>query len=144
MPSPRVTACDELAVAIVGGHGEAVQLEFGDVAVFGAAEQVADAAVEIAQLGFVEGVVEAEHGGAVLDLDEAFARFAADALGGRIGREQFGVLRFQRLELAHERVVFGVGDLGLVENVVQVFVVAQLFAELLDFAQRDLSLASHL
>ena len=76
----------EFAVAIVGGHGEPVQLEFGDVAVFGAAEEFADAAVEIAEFGFVEGVIEAEQGRAVLDLDEALARLPADALGGRIRR----------------------------------------------------------
>ena len=36
---------------------------------------------------------------------------------------------------AHQRVVFGVGDFGLVENVVEMLVAAKLFAELLDFAR---------
>ena len=116
-------------------HGEAVQLELGDVAEFGAAQQVAHAAVEIAQLGFVQGIIQAQHGGAVLDLDEALARFSAHALGGRIRREQLGVLGFQGLEPAHERVVFGVGDLRSVEDVVLMFVAAELFAELLDLAR---------
>ena len=58
--------------------------------------------------------------------------FAADALGGRIRSEQFGMLGFQRLELAHQRVVFGVGDLRIVEHVILMFVVAQFLAELLD------------
>ena len=83
----------ELAVAIVRRHGESVQLEFGDVAVFGAAEQVAHAAVEIAQFGFVQRIVEAQHRRAVPHLDEALARLSADALGGRIRREQLGMLR---------------------------------------------------
>ena len=52
----------EFAVAIVGGHGKSVQLELSDVAVWGAAEEVADAAVEIAQFSFVEGIIEAEQG----------------------------------------------------------------------------------
>ena len=43
----------EFAVAIVGGHGESVQLELGDVTEFGAAEQFAHAAVEIAELRLV-------------------------------------------------------------------------------------------
>jgi hypothetical protein len=116
----------------VGSHGESIELELGDVAVWGAAEEVADAAVEIAELGFVEGVVEAEEGRAVGDFDEALARFAADALGGRIGGDQFGVLGFEGLEPAHERVVFGVGNLGSVQDVILVFVVAELFRELLD------------
>ena len=71
----------ELAVAIVGGHGESVHLEFGDVAVFGAAEKVADAAVEIAEFGFVEGVIEAEHRRAVPYLDKAFARLCRRRAG---------------------------------------------------------------
>ena len=48
---------------------------------------------------------------------------------------QLRVLRFQLLEPPHERVVFGVGDFRLVENVVQVLVAAKLFPELLDFAR---------
>src|ERR1019366_2463134 len=59
-------------------------------------------------------------------------RFSTDALGGRIRREQFGVLGFQGLEPAHERVIFGVGDLRSVEDVILVFVVADLFGKLLD------------
>src|ERR1019366_5596741 len=122
----------ELAVAIVGGHGESIQFEFGDVTVFGAAEEVADAAVEIAELGFVEGVVEAQQGRAVQHLAESLARFSADALRGRIGGEQFGVFGFQGLEPAHELVILVVGNLRSVEDVVQVFVVPEHLAKLLD------------
>ncbi len=66
-------------------------------------------------------------------LDEAFARLAAHALGGRIGTRQLGMSFLQRLELAHQGVVFRVGDLGRVQHVIQVFVVAQLLAQILDF-----------
>jgi len=45
------------------------------------------------------------------------------------------VPRFQVAELAHERVVFGVGDRGLVEHIVQMLVAAELVAELFDFAR---------
>jgi hypothetical protein len=44
------------------------------------------------------------------------------------------VPRFQVAKLAHEGVVFGVGDLGLVEHIVQTLVAAELVAELFDFA----------
>src|ERR1035438_5503054 len=125
----------KFAVAIVGGHGESVQFELGDVAVWGDAEEVADAAVEIAELTLVEGVIEAEQRRAVLDLDESLARLSTDALGGGVRREQLGMLGLQRLEPAHQLVVFGVGDLGSVEDVVLLLVVAQLFGELLDLAR---------
>ena len=43
--------------------------------------------------------------------------------------------RFEFLQAPHQRVVFGVGDLRLIENVVEVFVTAKLFAEPFDFAR---------
>ena len=52
---------------------------------------------------------------------------------GESGVASSGCCVFQLLQLAHQRVVFGVGDFRLVENVVQMLVAAQLFAELLRF-----------
>ncbi|CAG0909199.1 unnamed protein product [Cyprideis torosa] len=43
---------------------------------------------------------------------------AADALAGRIGADQLRKLGFQRLQFAHQHVVFGVADRRLVVNVV--------------------------
>ena len=45
-------------------------------------------------------------------LGEAGARSARDALGGRVGRDQLGVLRLERAQLAHQPVVLGVGTDG--------------------------------
>ena len=67
------------------------------------------------------------------DFDESLARLAADALGGRIRRDQLGMRGFQRLQLPHHRVVFGVGDLGRVQHVIQMLVVAQFLAQGLNF-----------
>ena len=114
------------------GHGQAVELQLGDVLEFGAAHQLAHAAIEIAQLAFVQGVVETEHGRAVGHLDETLARLAAYALGWGIRRQQFGMARLQIAQFAHEGVVFGVGDFGLVQHVVQALVMAQRFAQLFD------------
>ena len=65
-------------------------------------------------------------------MTKAFARLAADALGGRIGRDQFGMFVFELLQLNHELVEFGVGDFGIVEDVVEVFVVADFFPQCFD------------
>ena len=62
---------------------------------------------------------------------EALGGLAADALGGRVGGEQLGMRGLEALELVHQRVVLGVGDLGGVENVVEVLVAAEIGAELL-------------
>jgi len=44
------------------------------------------------------------------------------------------MLRFQLQQASHQHVVFGVGDFGLVENVVEMLVAVKLFAKLPDFA----------
>jgi hypothetical protein len=64
-------------------------------------------------------------------LDEAFARLAAHALGWRVGRDQRGMLAFQRLQLVDQAVELGVGNLRVVEHVVAMLVVADLLAQLL-------------
>jgi len=114
------------AVAIVHRHGKAVQLQLRYVAERLASQQLADAAVEVAQFGLVERIVEAEHGRAVPDLDETLARLAADALGGRVCCGQFRMRGLQFAQPAHQPVVFGVGDFGPVEDVVEVLVAPQL------------------
>ena len=89
----------------------------------------ADAGVPCAKLAFIQRVVEAEHRRAVRDFDEPFARRPADALRGRIGCEKLRVLSLEFLQLAHELVVFGVGDLRRVRDVVKIFVPAKRFAQ---------------
>src|ERR1039458_8696825 len=70
--------------------------------------------------------------GALRHLDETLARLAAHALRRRIGRQQFGMLRLQIAQLPHQRVIFGVADFGLVQDIVQALVMAQPFPQLLD------------
>jgi hypothetical protein len=65
----------------------------------------------------------------VFDRVESFHRPPADALRGRVGRDQIGVRRFQRPEVAEERVEFRVADLGPIVNVVLLFVVANQITE---------------
>ena len=68
------------------------------------------------------------------DLGESFFGLAADTLGGRIGSDEVGVVGFEALQLAHEVVEVGVGDRRLVEDVIEVLVVADLVAEGVDLA----------
>ena len=66
------------------------------------------------------------------DLLEPVARRRADALRRRFGRDQLRVLLLERLELVEEPVVLGVGDLRLVEHVVEVEVVVDLLAQVVE------------
>ncbi len=102
-------------------------------------------AVELAKL--IEGghIVQAQHHLAMFDLDEALPRLPAHPLRGGIRRHQARVPLLQLLEVLHQLVEFGVGDLRVIEHVVAVLVVADLLAELLDlFFNRRLALGFHL
>src|SRR5690606_41733551 len=50
------------------------------------------------------------HGHRVAHAAERRQRRGADPLGGRLRRDQFGMVGLELDELAHERVVLGVGD----------------------------------
>ena len=75
--------------------------------------------------------------------DEALARLASDALGGRIGRHQFWMLVFELLQLNHELIEFGVGKFGIVEDVIAVFVVADFIPQCFDLFFGALGQARH-
>src|SRR5438093_13224814 len=60
---------------------------------------------------------------------ERFRGRASDALRRRLRRDELGVGLLELGELAVETVVFGVGDLGPVEDVIQVVVPVELLAE---------------
>jgi hypothetical protein len=68
----------------------------------------------------------------MLDGRKAVDDRPADALGGRIGRDEIGILRLEAFELVHERVELGIGDLGGGPPVVAVLVIPDLPAELRD------------
>src|SRR5712692_5617660 len=74
---------------------------------------------------------------------EFFAGFGPDTLSGRVGREEFGMLGLERLEPAHQGIVLGVGQLGGVEDVVEVVVTVYLLAQLLDFRPPALDILRH-
>jgi hypothetical protein len=120
---------------VVKRHGEAVQLVFADIAYFGTAGKFMHAPVPIAELFFAVDVVERQHGAGMRQLGEAGQGLAAYALGRGVGRDQLGVFGLNALELAHEHVEGGVGDLGRVEDVVLVFVMANLVAQFFDVAR---------
>ena len=65
-------------------------------------------------------------------LGEALAWFAAYASCRRVRRYQRGMLRLQLLQPVHERVILSVGDFRCVEYVVEMLVVANLFAKILN------------
>jgi hypothetical protein len=66
------------------------------------------------------------------DAGERFGRLPADALRGAVGRDELRMLRLQVAQLPLQAIVFLVGDLRPVEDVVQPLVAADLVAKLPD------------
>ncbi|MNO79336.1 hypothetical protein D3C76_705020 [compost metagenome] len=132
-------AAHQDAILVQQADGQAIEL--GLAAVFdgcAATEQVArrqvqafgHPAVELTHVGFFEGVAEAEHRHFVTHLGKRRQRRAAHSLGRRVAGDQFGIGRFQRLELVEQAVVLGVRNARLVEHVVTIVVLIQLSAQL--------------
>ena len=84
---------------------------------------------------FVLGVGQRQHRLKMTYLRESGQRLAPDALGGRIGSDQFRMGTFQLLELAKEGIVVRVGYLGAVQDVVAVLMVTYDVAQLLQPAR---------
>ena len=75
-------------------------------------------------------LVEREHRHEMFDAGEFFAGRAADALRGRFGRDEFGKLFLQFLQLLEKLVVFAVGDELPAFDVIGVVVPADFVGEL--------------
>ena len=96
-------------------------------------EAAPHALVELAQLVFVVGVVERQHRHQVLDGRKPFRR-AVPRLAGWANRasSDSGCAVSRACELPHQRVELGVGNLRSRVNVVELFVAANLSAQVLD------------
>ena len=77
---------------------------------------------------WLAGLYLAWAGHSVRNLLKALARLAAHTQRGRIRHDQFGMLALDLLQLANQRVILRVADLGRIENVVQMLVMTYGFA----------------
>src|SRR4029077_6401616 len=81
------------------------------------------------QLLFVVSVVERQHRRRMPHLDESLAGPAPDSLCRRIRSNQRGMFSLKLLQLLHQLVERSIADLGIVESVIKMLVIANLFAE---------------
>ena len=130
-------ATDERAVDIRQGDADTVDLQLGDVVdrASGNAslrEPAAHAVVECAKFVLVVGVVETEHRLGVRNRLKTFCDASADSLSWRIGADEIRMIGFELLQLTQQLVELGVADLGLVRDVVALFVMTNLATELCD------------
>ena len=135
LPHPAVAAgrgAHEAAVLVAQAHRQAVELQLADERRRLAVEALDHPLGPGAQFVRVHGVVEAHHRHVVLDGLERRTDRSSDLLGRRVGRDEVGMLGLERPQLTHECVVVRVADLGIVERVVPLVVVADQRAQLVD------------
>ena len=121
-------AADEDAVFILEGHGEPVDLRLDRVAVAGG-KQAVHAFTESIELIEGEDVCQALQRNLVPYLLKLAQGLAADALRGRIGRDELGVLRLKGFEPVHQHVVFIIGDDRRVVHIIELAVMFDLPAK---------------
>ena len=90
---------------------------------------LAHTAVKRLDIFVAESVIQRQHGCTVAERLEFRQRCAAHPLRRRIGRQQLGVLLLKPLKLGKQAVVFGIGDLRIVEDVIAVVVILKLLAQ---------------
>ena len=124
-------APDEHAVLVEQRDGQPVDLRLAHVVESLGVEAVLlgqgdDSLGPRPQLLLGARIGQRQHRLEVLDGLEALERPAAHALGRRVWSQELGVTLLEVAELVQQRVVVGVGDLRLVEDVVEVAVALEL------------------
>ncbi len=115
----------ELPALVAQRAGQAVDLGLRghrDKGVRRQAEESLHPGDELRHIPFREGILEAEHGPGMRDLGEAGGRRRAEPLRRRIRPHQLREARLELAVLAHERVIFGVGNFRRVLVVIQLVV----------------------
>ena len=93
-------------------------------------EPVSQAAVEIAQFVFIKGIVQRQHGQTMVYLIKRLDWLCAHPLRWRIFSNQIGIFCFEFPEFPQQAVIARVGQLRIVQYVIQVIVVPNLLSQL--------------
>ena len=134
----RRAECEQ-AVFVRQRHRHAVDLLLDHVAGFFTTEPSANAAVEIAKIVLVVGVVDGQHRHGVADRLEPLQRLSTDTLRRAVRRDQFRMLRLQFLQPLHQPIEVEVADHRLGFDIVLVIVELDFAAESADlFFDRQL------
>ena len=112
------------AVLVAKTHRRPIQLRFRgvfDISDLEPArfEPISDASIEVHEIGRIKYIVERQHGKVVVDFAEFPNRGDPDALGWRVRRNELRVFGLQRLNAAHETIVFSVRNERIIQNVVR-------------------------
>ena len=136
---PRIAAArplDEDAIEVMQHHRQAINLGLDHVFQFSGGhscwQQLADALQPVVDPLDLGGAGQAEDGGRMAHFFEFVQGLASHPLGRRIGCDPFRVRRLQLLQFLYQGIVGHIGDDGGVQDVVEIGVVIDLFAQFLD------------
>jgi hypothetical protein len=125
-------AAHQRAILVEQAYRQAIELRLRRVLHLLDLQPLAHAAVKVGQLLVAEGIVQGQHGQFMLHGAEGLEGFGTDPLGGGIGGDGVGMARLQLLQFAQQAVIFGIADLGTVEDVIEIVVTVQLGTQLID------------
>ena len=120
---------------VAQAHGQAIKLGLGHIfhgrRSLRQCQLTPHASIKILRAtGFGIGFgADAQHGHGMAHAGKRVQRFAADALGRGIRRDQPRVRRLQSLERLEQSVVFGIRNLRVVQHIVVVCVLVELVAQ---------------
>ncbi len=126
----------EPSVLVAQADGETVELQLAHERRLVTVEALGHTVRPRTQLIGVHRVVETHHRYPMGDRRERGADRAADEPGRRVVGDEIGMVGFELAQLAYERVVVRVADLGVVERVVPLVVIGDLGPELVDAHRR--------
>ena len=125
------SAAHKHAVFILKRHRKAVDLRLDRIVML-LRDQTVHPLAESKELVIGKNVRQALQRDLMMDLCELRERLTADALRGRIGRDQLRMLALERLKALHEHIEVIVRNDRRVINIVELAVIVDLFAELFD------------
>ena len=112
----------EDAMLITQADGKTVELRLGGQQQVVVVEPLLQALDESGKFFFAEDVIQRQHRHVMRHRGKSAIGLAADAAGRRIGGDGRAAGGFQRAQLAHQRVVFGVGNARVIKDIVGVVV----------------------
>ena len=119
----------EDAMLITQADGKTVELRLGGQQQVVVVEPLLQAPDESGKFFFAEDVIQRQHRYVVRHRGKRAVGLAADAAGRRIGGDGYAAGGFQRAQLAHQRIVFGVGNARIIKDIVGVVVRADFGAQ---------------
>jgi hypothetical protein len=83
-------------------------------------QQFGNSIEPVVHIFVIKRIAQTGHGDGMDDFFKTFQRFSANALGGRIGRDQFGMIALNLAQFIQESIIFIIADNGIIQRMVAI------------------------